>query len=306
MAGNPATFTVTVTNTGNVLLPADGTSVTITLPAGLNQRAGSPLTFNVGALAAGQTATFLVTVTTTAQGSQTVTATLTSPDITPNTVTATATVNVTPGLTAQERFVQALYLTDLGRAGSVAELDGWLATLNGPGGARAVVNAIEGSLEARMHTVQGWYSTFLGRQAQTSELTFWANMLAGQTLEQTLSLFLGAPGGEFFNRAQNLISTGTANQRYVQALYQLLLGRTASAAEIAGWVNALPALGLRGVALSILQGSEYRALVIGGYYSTLLHRPADPAGLNGWVGSNLSLTSIRIAIESSSEFFTNA
>src|SRR5207247_2514913 len=35
------------------------------------------------------------------------------------------------GLTAQERYIQALYLDVLGRAGSVGELDGWLTALNG-------------------------------------------------------------------------------------------------------------------------------------------------------------------------------
>src|SRR5262249_20383038 len=47
------------------------------------------------------------------------------------------------GLTADERFVQAVYLDALGRAGSTAELDGWLPVLHGTGGATVVADGIE-------------------------------------------------------------------------------------------------------------------------------------------------------------------
>jgi hypothetical protein len=43
------------------------------------------------------------------------------------------------GLTAQERFVQSLYLGALGRVGSKPELDGWVSNLTAPGGAQVLV-----------------------------------------------------------------------------------------------------------------------------------------------------------------------
>jgi hypothetical protein len=207
-------------------------------------------------------------------------------------------------MSAQERFVQALYLDELGRAGSLGELDGWVAALNGPGGSQALVAAaIVGSFEARDHLVKGWYQTFLGRQAQNGEEQVWVNLLQTQTREQVLSQILGS--AEFATRAQTLVPPGTANQQYVQSLYLLLLNRTGSSGEVAGWVSALPQLGRQGVALFFLQSQEYRAIQVGNAYSALLHRPPDAVGVNGWVLSKLDLANIRIGFEASAEFFKN-
>ena len=116
-----------------------------------------------------------------------------------------------------------------------------------------------------------------------------------------LSQLLAA--AEFYNRAQTLFSTGTADQRYVQALYLLVLNRPAGSSEVAAWVGALPSLGRQGVALALLQSSEFRTDQFEGYYNALLDRPDDPAALNGWVMSNLDIDAVRIAFESTQEFF---
>ena len=128
-------------------------------------------------------------------------------------------------------------------------------------------------------------------------------LLQGQSEERVLSILLGS--SEFYNRAETLASTGSPDGNYVEALYQLLLGRMAGPGEAAGWVNALPQLGRAGVALAIEGSVEYRTDVVEGYYANLLHRPADTAGLDGWVFSDLDLSGIRVGIESSPEFFAN-
>jgi len=116
------------------------------------------------------------------------------------------------GLTAQERFVQAVYLAELGRAGSKAELDAWLPVLNGPGGQAAVARGISQSREGRDNLVKSWYVTFLGRQADGSEEQGWVTLLQlGLSEEQVLSQILGSQ--EFFNRAQALIPSGAPNER---------------------------------------------------------------------------------------------
>jgi hypothetical protein len=102
-----------------------------------------------------------------------------------------------------------------------------------------------------------------------------------------------------------VISAGSADERYVQALYQLLLGRSAGDTELSGWVNALPGLGGAGVALAILQSQEFRTYQFEGYYDALLHRPSDAAGLGGWVSSGLDGYRVRLAFEASAEFFAN-
>jgi hypothetical protein len=54
-----------------------------------------------------------------------------------------------------------------------------------------------------------------------------------------------------------------------------------------------------------MQTQEFRTDLVEGYYNALLHRPADPVGLNGWASSNQDDLMLRIGIEGSGEFFTN-
>jgi hypothetical protein len=211
------------------------------------------------------------------------------------------------GLSAQERFVQALYLAELGRAGTQAELDSWVnGVLTAPGGSQqAVAAGIAGSPEAEGHLVDSWYRAFLGRPANSAEEQGWVKPLqAGQSEEQVLSQILGDAGHEFYGRAQALGLAGTPDQNYVQALYQALLGRSANSNELAGWGKALAAVDRQGVALAILQSQEFRTDQVDANYAALLHRPAD-AGLGGWVASGLDLHALRVGFESGTEFFTN-
>jgi hypothetical protein len=90
--GGKETVTVTVTNTSANPLPADNSLLTVTLTGGLTT--GGPLTFTVGALAAGQSATFSIPVNAASLGTQTITAAVTSVDTNPATVTTMTTVNV--------------------------------------------------------------------------------------------------------------------------------------------------------------------------------------------------------------------
>ena len=204
-------------------------------------------------------------------------------------------------LTGLEPFVNALYLQELGRSGSNSELDSWLPLLHQPGGQAAVANDIATSAEARDYLVKGWYLTYLGRPAAGNEEQVWVkDLLAGETEEQTLSAILGST--EFLNHAQTVIATGTSQERLVQAFYKLLLTRSGSAAEVAGWVAALPQLGQQGVAAQFLATPEYRTDLVQGYYTALLDRTAEQAGLEFWESSNLDATKIRDGIESSNEF----
>jgi hypothetical protein len=121
--------------------------------------------------------------------------------------------------------------------------------------------------------------------------------------EQVLRGILGSD--EFFNLAQTLVGSGTADERYVQGLYQQLLNRSGTRAEVAYWVNRLPQLGRQGVAQGVLGAPEFRADQFEGYYNALLHRPANQGGITGWVFSNLDINTVRLGFEASAEFLTN-
>lgn len=208
------------------------------------------------------------------------------------------------GLTPQERFVQVLYLNVLGRAGAKAELDFWVGVLNGAGGSQAkVAEFIENSQEARTHLVETWYQTYLNRVAGPDEGHAWVALLAqGQSEEGVLKQFLTTTS-EFFDHAQVLSTTGTPDQRFIQALYKLLLNRTPMANEIAFWSNALPVLGREGLVAEFLASFEFRVNLVSAVYMALLHRPEDRAGDDFWLSENLGANALRVGFESTPEFF---
>ncbi|HLN29651.1 MAG TPA: DUF4214 domain-containing protein [Gemmataceae bacterium] len=208
------------------------------------------------------------------------------------------------GLSPAQRFVQVLYLNALGRTGSLSELNAWVATLQSSSNGQAVVAAdIEDSPEARRHLVDTWYRTYLGRPLGANEQQPWVSMLTGGASEEvTLSGILGSL--EFNTRAQLLVSSGTADERYVQALYLVLLNRTGSNGEVASHVADLPSLGHDGVAQEFLFSAELRGNLIEAYYNTLLHRSSDAAGLAAWFSSGLDANHIRLEFEASIEFYT--
>jgi hypothetical protein len=217
-----------------------------------------------------------------------------------------------PYLSAQELAVQALYLDALGRPGSKAELDGWLAGLpaNATALGTAIAAGIEGSPEAEDHLVKGWYRTYLGRSADGTEELCWVNMLqAGQSEAQVLGNILASD--EYFNRAQpGTADTFTPNEHFVASVFASLInpGSTPNpgSLEATNLGNALSAgtITRQQVALLFLQPPELRQRQIAGYYSTLLHRAGSASEVSGWM-ADLDLHSIRVGIEASPEFFAN-
>lgn len=85
-------ITITVTNTSNNPLPADNGTLVVTTTSGLNL--GGTQTIPLGAIGAGQSAVFKFNATTTALGTQAITATVTTADSNPLAITTSAMVNV--------------------------------------------------------------------------------------------------------------------------------------------------------------------------------------------------------------------
>jgi uncharacterized protein YkwD len=205
-----------------------------------------------------------------------------------------------------EDYIAHIYQSVLSRSAASWEVANWLSVLRGPGGADAVVNGIELSTEGRLRLVDGWYQTYLGRSAVNSEEQGWVvQLLHGASEETVLAGILGSE--EFLQRAEGLTSSGTAEQRYVQALYSLLLQRTGSAGEINGWIPAVASAGRATLALDFLRSPEYRTDVVQGYYGYLLHRATSPsaAEVTLWVDSGWDLTKIRTDFMESAEFTLN-
>jgi PKD domain/RTX calcium-binding nonapeptide repeat (4 copies) len=205
--------------------------------------------------------------------------------------------------TSAAKYVQALFQYELGRAAAPAGVTSGTALL-GTSGEVPVASGIINSAEERNDLVGHWYQTYLGRAPSTAELSASVSLLATQTEEQVLSQILGTT--EYYNDAQTRGFGGTADQNYITALFEDLLGRAPASAGLAAGVAELPVIGRQGVALGLLQGQEYRTDVVSGYYTSLLGSAGTSAQVAGWVSSNLDLRTIRTDLESSQQFFVHA
>ena len=202
-------------------------------------------------------------------------------------------------------LAQAFYLGNLKPAGAHPDPQAVAALLQAPGDTRLLVaDLIQRSTEALTRLVQAFYVHFLGRAAAAGEESGWvAMLLSGQTEEQVLSAFLST--AEFYTRAGGLVPAGTGDERFIRALYDLLLQRPAGDAEVGGWLGALPALGRGGVASALLTSVEYRSRRIETYYRELLRRPAGTAAVASWASSPFDLLTIRLFFESHPDLLRN-
>jgi hypothetical protein len=170
-------------------------------------------------------------------------------------------------------FVLGLYHDLLSRDGSSDPgLNGWVSALDSGAASRSDVTwGIFNSLEQRGRQVEHFYQAFLGRQGQAAEQAWWINYLQhGGTEEQMAAFFLSS--AEYQAKFPD-------NAAFVRSLYDSLLSRTASDAEVAGWVNAMSAGASRAdVVRGFIHSQEANLRAVDAVYAAFLRREADPAG----------------------------
>jgi parallel beta-helix repeat protein len=306
-----------------VLLRASTVAGNTVLTGSLNSLASTSFRVELFSNAAGQTYLGFVNVTTDGSGNGSFT--FTANGVLPATTvfTATATNQVTgdtsefsAAFDANHRFVQALYQDVLQRSGSSAEIDAWVTLLPSIGQV-GVANGIIHSYEALTREVNSVYVRFLGRAAEPGGLAYWVGMLqSGRSLEEVTAGVIASP--EFASHANTLIGNASADDNFVRALYQLLLGRTPANDEVAGWLARLPTSQRSGVALGFLSGTEFRDQVVRTLYGdplatppllsipNLLHRPTSPTTgeVLGWVNSGVDWLALEVGFASTDEFLT--
>lgn len=224
-------------------------------------------------------------------------------------------------LSADERFVNALYVSFVGRRAASDELDRWVAALPSLGRS-GVVNGIMRSEPALRRLVDSIYTRFLGREANDNEEKAWANAIrAGSTTEEVLISTILA-SAEFGTRAMKLYPSDQTNPAYIKALFKLLLNREADSTGLANWVRALQTQSRAQVASAFQATALYRGGMVRTIYGdptlsplpfqpffvNLLHRKTapTPAEVNGWVNSGQDILSIQAVFAASDEFFNNA
>jgi virginiamycin B lyase len=205
------------------------------------------------------------------------------------------------GLNVNQAYVQNIYMAVLGRPASDTEQSQKEQSLVANGLAAGVALPTELSPESAGRIVTDWYRTFLGRTPQNGEeAPYVANLLQGGTEEDTLAVILSSDE-YYFVAAPRLLNEIPSDATFVRALYRQLLNRDANPDELQLFP---PPVDRVRVPLGFLRSPEYRTRVVGSFYPNLLDRPAfTDQEVAGWVNSPLDLRSIRLAFETSQEFF---
>jgi type VII secretion-associated serine protease mycosin len=176
------------------------------------------------------------------------------------------------------RYVIRVYQDLLDRSPDARGLASWTASLEHGTPYGQVANAITNSSEFRGGLIRDAYAHYLGRNPDPDGMRHWLQAMAtGMHIEQMEDGFIASP--EFYAKA------GSA-RAWVAHLYQTVLNRSPSSAEVDGWVAQLRAGKSRTfIANGFLLSTEHLTTVVNGYYQQLLRRNIDPSGARSWVSA---------------------
>jgi uncharacterized delta-60 repeat protein len=147
------------------------------------------------------------------------------------------------------------------------------------------------------------YQQYLKRTPDAAGLNFWvSHMQAGTYSDEQVEAF-------FIGSAEYIANHGGTGQGWVTGMYQDLLGRTPTAAEVQAWVNALNAgTPATAVALGFAASPEREGQRVRGNYQTYLGRAPSTAEVEEWVNAfvgGVSNEDMVAGFVGSPEYFAN-
>jgi hypothetical protein len=80
----------------------------------------------------------------------------------------------------------------------------------------------------------------------------------------------------------------TAEQQFVQTLFNNILGRSGQLDELNQWVAQIATIGTTGVSNDLIHSEESYTRIVDGFYIRFLGRQADPSGETAWVNEFLA------------------
>ncbi|HWB11433.1 MAG TPA: DUF4214 domain-containing protein [Pirellulales bacterium] len=193
----------------------------------------------------------------------------------------------TAGRSPHQQYVIAVYEDVLGRAPDSDGLAYWTQQLDHGAPINSIAAAVGKSDEYYANfVIKPDYIKLLGRAADDNGVQYWTKRMQSGLTDQQLEGQLAA-SDEFFNTAG-----GNANQvNWIDAVFKLLLGRTADPSGEKYWSDQLTSLlqsegavdARLQVALGIAGSQENNTNLIDADYLHYLGRAADPAGLTYWL-----------------------
>jgi hypothetical protein len=169
-------------------------------------------------------------------------------------------------------WLRRLYQDVLGRNGDhPKELGFWLAMLNTGASHATVATQILTSVEPYTDTINGLYHQLLGRARDASGAGFSLHELQTDgRVAKLVADIVGSP--EYFGLH------GSDNTKWVQSLYQNLLGRAGTDAEVQSWLTSLNSGTSRAaVASQFTSSTAYLQEFVRGQYNRYLRRAPTKA-----------------------------
>jgi hypothetical protein len=176
---------------------------------------------------------------------------------------------------AQQAYVAKLYLDLLGRSADATGLNGFVSELMSGTPAATVAQQITSSQEYAQHVINGLFEKYLGRPVDATGLAAWLPVFKQGGVDAVAAGILGST--EFYQNAG-----GTA-LGYVQALYQVILGRSMDPAGM-NFVNMINfGVSRTQVALEVLKSPEAAQDTVTQWYVQYLGRTPGPTdNVAGW------------------------
>ena len=194
--------------------------------------------------------------------------------------------------------VRALYNDFLSRGPDQVGMEYWGNMLASGSGGPALVQGLTNSDEYVNRRIRQAYTQTLGRNPEPGGQEHWFREIrAGRaTVDDVTRHFLSSI--EFRDKS------GGTDAGHVRRLYQTVLGRSASDAEVAQWTREIARVGRERVTDQIwfsMEAAERRA---GEYYRMFLQRGPEPGGATHWARILLAQGegAVRIGIAGSEEY----
>jgi hypothetical protein len=191
------------------------------------------------------------------------------------------------------------YYDLLGRAPAASEVHGWVSALQSGLTPHQEALAFTSSREYQSNLIIDDYWNLLKRGPGPAEVNGWFQTMQGGLGEQQVkTAFLSSP--EYYQ------DQGNNPTNWLSSLYQNVLHRTPSGAELAGWNQVLQNGTSRAiVAMGFVNSQEAHSLEVTSTYERLLGRNPDLAGLAIWVaaiGQGLTPSALEAQFAASQEY----
>lgn len=205
----------------------------------------------------------------------------------------------------ESALVKALYQDVHGREPDAGGMSTWVNALRYQGRPVSyVVNGVLASDEYYSARIVQTYREVLGRDPEPAGLAYWLREIQTGRLKVDDLAMIHTASDEFYN-----IRAGGNPQRFVDLLYQSLLGRSAGQAEQDYWAGRMSQIGRLGVIFSIYGSKESAAKRINVLYQRYFQRDADRAGIETYtpmILSSMGDQGLRGILVNSPEYYQRA